>query len=242
MPITRAAALLRLTDLYERAVGQAYQLGDDRPIGIYANIDELPPVKGDRTALVALGLAAGGETLTPGQAAALERLWTQTEAVLAQRTKTNSTRVLLAAYRLVPAAYPLIFGQPELADLILEGLGGSTPVQGEGSLSGRPWYFRARGTYWRFSLAHPGEDPVAVGWSEGGVAGAFAESAYACSEADCDHEFCAGWMPLLQSMRRLTAGAEAVLGLPISDPELAREIIVRRFEPAGPDSIVETTA
>ncbi len=39
---------------------------------------------------------------------------------------------------------------------------GMCPVQGEGEVDGRPFYFRARGEHWELSVAHAGGDPVEV--------------------------------------------------------------------------------
>ena len=67
----------------------------------------------------------------------------------------------------------------------LDGMvGGACPVQGEGTVDGLPWYFRARSGEWTFSIAaRPDGDPVEVrsgggpGWRWSG---------------DDDDE---GWMP-----------------------------------------------
>ena len=43
----------------------------------------------------------------------------------------------------------------------------AAPVQAEGMLDGRPFYFRARGEQWTFSLAEePGLDPVSLDSAE----------------------------------------------------------------------------
>lgn len=42
-------------------------------------------------------------------------------------------------------------------------IGGMCPVQGWGTVDGHPWYFRARGQRWSFSVAEdPKGDPVDV--------------------------------------------------------------------------------
>ena len=42
-------------------------------------------------------------------------------------------------------------------------VGGACPVQGEGLVNGLPWYFRARGGVWRFSVARtPDGDPISA--------------------------------------------------------------------------------
>lgn len=43
----------------------------------------------------------------------------------------------------------------------------AAPVQAEGTLDGHPFYFRARGEQWTFSLAEePGVDPVDINSAE----------------------------------------------------------------------------
>lgn len=43
-------------------------------------------------------------------------------------------------------------------------LGGNCPVQGEGTVDGLPWYFRARGCHWTIDVAStPDGDPVEEG-------------------------------------------------------------------------------
>lgn len=44
-------------------------------------------------------------------------------------------------------------------------LGGNCPVQAAGTVDGWPFYFRARGEWWSFSVVEMGEDPFgADGW------------------------------------------------------------------------------
>ncbi len=46
-------------------------------------------------------------------------------------------------------------------------LGGNCPVQGYGLVDGLPWYFRARGDHWSFSVAFAADgDPVLVTFGE----------------------------------------------------------------------------
>lgn len=40
----------------------------------------------------------------------------------------------------------------ESTGLVIRWLGGSCPVQGEGTVDGREWYFRARGQHWSFEV------------------------------------------------------------------------------------------
>jgi hypothetical protein len=45
---------------------------------------------------------------------------------------------------------------------------GACPVQGEGVVDGRPWYFRARHDEWSFSVAAASDgDPVGIRWGDG---------------------------------------------------------------------------
>lgn len=41
--------------------------------------------------------------------------------------------------------------------ILIDGIGGSCPVQAEGTIDGFPFYFRARGEHWSLSIAS-GED------------------------------------------------------------------------------------
>lgn len=63
--------------------------------------------------------------------------------------------------------------------LKLEWLGGNCPVQAEGTISGKPFYFRARGEHWTLGI---GADPV-------GEPEWFREREWG------DGPFSAGWMP-----------------------------------------------
>jgi len=68
--------------------------------------------------------------------------------------------------------------------LVIDNLGGNCPVQGEGTVLGVPFYFRARHEEWSMGI---GEDPVAVTRAEIGAI-------WYKSEAWGDGEFAAGWM------------------------------------------------
>lgn len=39
-----------------------------------------------------------------------------------------------------------------MADLIINGVGGNCPVQGEGTIGGKEFYFRARGDRWSIGI------------------------------------------------------------------------------------------
>jgi hypothetical protein len=40
--------------------------------------------------------------------------------------------------------------------------GGESPVQGDGEVDGRPFYFRARWNSWELDIAEPGGEPLSV--------------------------------------------------------------------------------
>lgn len=72
------------------------------------------------------------------------------------------------------------------ADLHIAWLGGNCPVQAEGTIGGLPFYFRARGEDWSFSVAKAADgDPVGVFMGEPGF---YYEEEYPGGE------FAAGWM------------------------------------------------
>lgn len=63
------------------------------------------------------------------------------------------------------------------SELIIDYVGGQCPVQAEGTIAGKPFYFRARGCRWQFEVEDECGDPKWV---------------YA--ERYSDDEFAAGWM------------------------------------------------
>ena len=69
----------------------------------------------------------------------------------------------------------------------------AAPVQAEGMLDGSPFYFRARGDQWTFSLAEaPGLDPIYIDSSESAVGrGYFLSGQYGAPGS-----FAASYMPL----------------------------------------------
>lgn len=65
-------------------------------------------------------------------------------------------------------------------EIVIDWIGGNCPVQAEGTVNGKPFYFRARGAHWSMSIG--GEDVVGdPEWSH--------EEDYG------DSAFAAGWMP-----------------------------------------------
>ena len=67
----------------------------------------------------------------------------------------------------------------------IDTFGGNCPVQAEGTIDGKPFYFRARGDHWSMSIG--GEDIFfAPDW--------FYEEDYG------DAEYAAGWMPMHEAL------------------------------------------
>lgn len=74
-----------------------------------------------------------------------------------------------------------------MSDVIIDQIGGNCPVQAEGTICGKPFYFRARGEGWRMNIGgsdvvgNPewsfyqeyGDDPHAAGWMSVEDAAAF---------------------------------------------------------------------
>ena len=67
-------------------------------------------------------------------------------------------------------------------------VGGTCPVQGEGEIDGKRWYFRARGRRWRFGVGATEDDALDGVLFETG--GSYGES-----------QFEAGYMPLEDAER-----------------------------------------
>jgi hypothetical protein len=78
----------------------------------------------------------------------------------------------------------------DFPELVILSLGGMTPVQGEGTIAGLPFYFRARGQRYTFSVAStPDGDPLEA-WGGRDVAGYHVQHPYG------DSQFAAGFMDL----------------------------------------------
>ncbi len=78
----------------------------------------------------------------------------------------------------------------DFPELTITNLGGMTPVQGEGTIAGMPFYFRARGQRYTFSVAStPDGDPLEA-WGGRDTAGYHVQHPYG------DEEFAAGFMDL----------------------------------------------
>lgn len=77
-------------------------------------------------------------------------------------------------------------------NIVIENIGGFCPVQAEGSIDGKPFYFRARGSHWSLSIG--GEDVVVKPeW--------YHEEGYG------EGPFDAGWMELDEARSFIRKGA-----------------------------------
>jgi hypothetical protein len=72
----------------------------------------------------------------------------------------------------------------------------AAPVQGEGTLDGHRFYFRARGDQWTFSLAEePGLDPVYID----SAASALGRGYFLAAQYGAPGSFAAGYMALAEA-------------------------------------------
>jgi hypothetical protein len=80
----------------------------------------------------------------------------------------------------------------------------AAPVQAEGTLEGHPFYFRARGDQWAFSLAEEPElDPVFIDSAESASGrGYYLEGQYGAPDS-----FAASYMPLAEARSLIDACA-----------------------------------
>jgi hypothetical protein len=89
--------------------------------------------------------------------------------------------------------------------LVIGHIAGMTPVQGEGTVNGLPFYFRARGRHYSFSVAAtPDADPVAVGFGDG-------EPGYHVRHPWGDEPFAAGFMSFEVAERLINECARSYL-------------------------------
>ena len=96
-------------------------------------------------------------------------------------------------------------GDIEEPSLGLQGsVGGVTPVQGEGTLDGNPWYFRARHEHWTFTMAQPGGDPHKV---RSMFHSAALEDGWNIERSWPFGEFSAGYMPVKSALAIIRACA-----------------------------------
>ncbi len=76
-------------------------------------------------------------------------------------------------------------------------IGGNCPVQAEGIIDGMPFYFRARGEHWSFSVAAtPYEDPVHA-------RGFYYQEPYAEGK-----QYAAGWMEESEALAFIAKAAK----------------------------------
>ena len=84
-------------------------------------------------------------------------------------------------------------------------VGGACPVQGDGMVDGLPWYFRARGVSWSFSVAAtPEGDPVDALF-DNAPEGSWSTS----GSAEGEGAFAGSWMPYSEAWRHVEASIAA---------------------------------
>lgn len=72
----------------------------------------------------------------------------------------------------------------------------AAPVQAEGTVDSHPFYFRARGDHWTFSVAEePGLDPVYIDSAESAAGRGY----FLAAEYGAPGSFAAGYMPLAEA-------------------------------------------
>ena len=91
--------------------------------------------------------------------------------------------------------------------IVFDYLGGLAPVQAEGTVAGRPFYFRSRYEHWTFSVSeHDDVSPVEIDSVESGKAhGFFRQGQYGTDP------FEASYMPEEEARRIIAACAEEYL-------------------------------
>ena len=81
----------------------------------------------------------------------------------------------------------------------IEWLGGNCPVQAEGTIDGKRFYFRARGEHWSLTI-HPTASGEYLKWDDD-------QQAWEHEEEWGDGPFDAGWMPEEVAKRMIETGA-----------------------------------
>lgn len=86
------------------------------------------------------------------------------------------------------------------SDLIIDWIGGNCPVQAEGAIAGKDFYFRARGNSWSIEI---GETTLREDgrW----------RSEWDYEEAYGDEPYAAGWMPVEEARWFIQSAAERYL-------------------------------
>ena len=83
----------------------------------------------------------------------------------------------------------------------------AAPVQAEGTVGGRSFYFRARGETWSFTVAeHDGDDPVELSGNDAGTKAAWRRT------GTVPGDFAASWMPVDQAVALIVECANEYLG------------------------------
>lgn len=83
----------------------------------------------------------------------------------------------------------------------------AAPVQVEGTVAGRLFYFRARGITWEFTVAeHAGDDPAGLSSDDVATGAAWYRT------GTVPGEFAASWMPVDQAVGLIIQCANAYLG------------------------------
>ena len=100
------------------------------------------------------------------------------------------------------------------AGLTVDWIGGNCPVQAEGSIDGKRFYFRARGEHWQFHVSDEG-DGRARDWPD-------FMTCWVHEEPWGDGPYDAGWMPEDVARQMIAKGAEAYRAT-LPTPELSHD-------------------
>jgi hypothetical protein len=96
-------------------------------------------------------------------------------------------------------------------DLQFEFTSSPAPVQAEGTVAGRSFYFRARGDTWEFTVAErAGDDPAALSEKDVALGKAW------CRSGTLPGRFEASWMPLDQATSLIQECARAYVNERVS--------------------------
>lgn len=81
----------------------------------------------------------------------------------------------------------------------IEYIGGNCPVQAEGTIDGKRFYFRARGRRWSIEI-HPTAEGSYLHWD--------GDDEWEYTEPWGDGDYAAGWMPVEVAREMIEKGAE----------------------------------
>lgn len=90
--------------------------------------------------------------------------------------------------------------------IVIDWLDGNCPVQAEGTIDGRRFYFRARGEHWSIEV-HPAAD-LAAGYLEWPSHGSEVPGYFEYRERWGNGPYEAGWMPDDIAVQMIAKGAE----------------------------------